>query len=157
MGTAKIEIICACCGSSATKRKDNIIAARRKGCLDSCSRNCAQQLSNRSANITSIASLLDRASKTDSGCYEWNGYIDADGYGRISRSTRNGKRPALAHRVAYELANGVDPIGMCVCHSCDNRKCINPEHLWLGTIAENNADMHRKGRWNRVWRPLRST
>lgn len=55
-------------------------------------------------------------------------------------------RSRLAHRVAYEIAFGHCPSGMVVMHKCDNRKCVNPRHLLLGTVGDNNRDRHEKGR-----------
>ena len=58
-------------------------------------------------------------------------------------------RKVLAHRVSWELANGPIPENMCILHSCDTPLCVNPEHLFLGTLADNMADKERKGRHGR--------
>lgn len=79
------------------------------------------------------------------GCWEWNARID-DGYGRIG--VRTGKRWNIrrAHRVAYELLRGGIPTGLHVLHHCDNRRCVNPDHLFLGSNGDNVRDRDNKGR-----------
>lgn len=77
-------------------------------------------------------------------CWEWQNATNNIGYGMF-RWTKGVMR--TAHRVSYELFKGPIPKGMVVCHKCDNPKCVNPNHLWAGTMKDNYKDMLDKGRW----------
>lgn len=94
-----------------------------------------------------LAERLERRSipEPNTGCLLWIGTWTHHGYGQIW-AARNSKRMISTHRAAYELTYGKIPDGMCVLHKCDVRCCINPDHLFLGTDADNVADMIAKGR-----------
>jgi len=92
----------------------------------------------------SLAERLEHYSMPvpECGCWIWLGSLRKDGSGRMAV---NGK-PELAYRVAWRVYVGPIPEGMHVCHRCDLRACINPDHLFLGTHFDNMRDMRAKGR-----------
>lgn len=79
-------------------------------------------------------------------CWEWTAGTDRAGYGRISLGGRGDRRLVGAHRASWQIVNGPIPDGLFVLHSCDNPPCVNPQHLRVGTNADNMADMVVRGR-----------
>lgn len=86
--------------------------------------------------------FLANVEKTDA-CWLWKGALDKDGYGSAKL---RGRRAEKAHRLSYRLRHGDTPRDMHVCHSCDNPRCVNPDHLFLGDAKANKADCVSKGR-----------
>lgn len=88
-----------------------------------------------------IAAFWKKVRKSK-GCWTWTGTLFFSGYGLVHFCGRM----VLAHRMSWELVKGEIPADMQVLHECDNRVCCNPDHLFLGTQADNIRDMHEKGR-----------
>jgi hypothetical protein len=83
-----------------------------------------------------------------SKCWQWTAAKDRKGYGLFQLGTREKSMVRSAHRIAWKLTYGELPEGLCVLHKCDHPSCVNPAHLFLGTIRDNNADCKSKQRNN---------
>ena len=90
--------------------------------------------------------------KVEGECWIWQKASNRskNQIGGYEITNRKGKN-ILAHRLSYEVFKDPIPTGMCVLHTCDNRKCVNPDHLWIGTYKDNAIDAFKKGRLTKVW------
>jgi hypothetical protein len=136
--TSRVERTCEVCGTHFLAYPCKIAQGRGRFCSKDC------------RNLWQTVPLIERfyyhvGPVTDTGCILWTGTVSRGGYGTISSVTVQGGK-IFAHRVSYRLFIGPIPDDLFVLHRCDNPPCINPFHLFLGTLADNQADMKSKGR-----------
>jgi len=124
--------VCAFCGKGVTKRDND------KAALSFCNMVCYVSYLQNPRKI-----FWSKVTKTES-CWIWRGHTYPDGYGQLKWRTR----PTRAHRVSWIIHFGPIPTGKQVLHRCDNPKCVNPDHLFLGTNLDNMTDKKNKGRCN---------
>lgn len=148
---------CDNCGTPFKTRRSYILKARARGCKPPrfCSRECysAQKPAPKTKLNTAPPEVRfwSNVEKTER-CWMWKGgTFKRSGYGRIMVNSKS----MVASRFSYELAYGSVPVGLMVCHDCDKfyppkdityRRCVRPDHLFLGTAKDNQQDMTRKGR-----------
>lgn len=89
----------------------------------------------------SLKKALEKNIEKTNECWNWIGFIDSDGYGRVSSKYTKEFHAQTQHRAAWIVYKGEIPKGKIVRHTCNNRRCANPDHLKLGTLKENSRDM----------------
>lgn len=131
--------ICRHCGTPFRLRSRDVL---RSGRGKFCSHRCYSE----NKRVPLAERFWSRVTP-GAGCWLWRGLISRDtGYGVLHVPANGGNAVDGAHRVSWELHHGPIPPGMCVLHRCDVRACVRPDHLFLGTRPDNNADCIAKGR-----------
>jgi hypothetical protein len=137
--------VCRKCGVSKARSEFGKRANPQHGLRATC-KECRVRGPSRPTCAERLWAKVDKSGPVDprtaTRCWVWTGTTVRGGYGKIRKSGKNG----YAHRLAYEIAHGSIPAGLCVLHRCDNPPCCNPAHLSLGTDLDNSADCRAKGR-----------
>lgn len=130
-------------GKVGSDREEKRKRMNREDWLASKRRVVAENRKNIHAWHLTPLTLMERVNVTASGCWEWTGNkVGGTGYGQVYVKSKC----LRAHRAIYEMLVGPIPDGLCVLHKCDNPPCVNPKHLFIGTVSDNQQDMMRKDR-----------
>lgn len=135
----KLTLVCPNCQKEFSRYSGSIFASP-----PCCSAKCSNKLSPKK-KVTPVGKIKfwPRVNVSGPGdCWEWQSCKDSSGYGNL----RVEGKVIHAHRLAYIFKHGLIPLGLSVCHRCDNPPCCNPSHLFLGTQVDNNHDRDNKGR-----------
>ena len=124
-------IVCVECGSLKTRYPSYAKRKNKKGPF--CSKPCHLSFVRKNA----LKYKIDK-----NGCWLWERYLTKAGYGQLKFE----RKTILAHRLSWEIKYGEIPENLCICHKCDVRSCVNPEHLFIGTHVDNMKDRNMKGR-----------
>lgn len=143
-----VPVTCEYCGVEFLRNIAYVNRGRKRGWGTFCSLSHSK-LANPSFNDETLRPLTERLwlkVRKGDGCWTFTGARNGYGYGVLIETVDGQRHERLAHRVAWSEANGPIPAGMVICHHCDNPPCVRPDHLFLGTHADNMADMIAKGR-----------
>lgn len=133
---------CMHCDKQFSTYVSNIKRGGGKFCSHQCFRNHPQQKRNKYGGKNSAERFLNSIYKNKDHCWEWIGHRNKGGYGRIRRNNLDW----TSHRYSWFIHFGEIPNNLFVLHKCDNRICVNPDHLFLGTHKDNMKDMSNKKR-----------
>lgn len=136
------ELFCKECKNQ--KRRDrkkicNIKNRKEKTCVV-----CEKSHTRKCYDTCSMKCLIKKRTHENNGCWVWKGSVNEHNYGTIAIN----RKTYFAHRISYTEYKGEIPKGLCLLHSCDNTRCVNPEHLKIGTRSDNCKDMYLKKRNN---------